>query len=58
MNQNNISVYIDKESKQLIEEAMKIKGLNQSSFCRVSAIKEAREILKQNGITTTTTPSI
>ena len=61
MNQKNISVYIDEESKQLIEEAMKIKGLNQSSFCRVSAIKEAREILQQNksgdknGNTTTTT---
>ena len=48
MNQTSISVYIDEESKQLIEKAMKIKGLNQSSFCRVSAIKEAREILQQN----------
>ena len=52
---------MDEQSKRLIEKAMKIKGLNQSSFCRVSAIKEAREILQQNklgeknGLTTTTT---
>lgn len=58
MSQNNISVYIDGDSKKLIEEASKIIGLNQSSFCRVYAIKEAREILlknsgdKKSGVTT------
>lgn len=56
----NISVYMDNESKKIIEEAMKIVGLNKSSFCRVSAIKEAREILQKNkgeksGVRNTTT---
>ena len=47
VSRTNIPVYIDGEDKKKIEEASKIVALNQSSFCRTSAIKEANRILKE-----------
>jgi len=55
----NIPVYIEEDDKKMIEEASKIVSLNNSSFCRTSAIKEARKILaevkKEKNDTNTTT---
>jgi len=46
--QKQISVYIDNEERVLIKEASVLVGLNPTTFCRTSAIKEARLILKNN----------
>jgi len=43
-----IQLYIDGEDKKLIQEASKLVALSNSSFCKTSAIKEARKLLKNN----------
>lgn len=42
------SVYLLEHEKMLIEKASKITGLSYSSFLRSCALKEARNILKEN----------
>jgi len=44
---NNISVYLKPEEKEMIKEAGKIASLNQSSFIRAAAMKEARKICRE-----------
>jgi len=45
MKRTTIPVYINEEDKKLIEVASRLLSLNQSSFCRTFAIKEARKLI-------------
>jgi len=44
----NISIYLKKEDKEIIEEASELSSLNKSAFCRNSSILHARKIIQEN----------
>lgn len=44
----NIQVYAVGEDNEMIKEGAKLSGLSLSSFCKSSAIKEARHLIKIN----------
>lgn len=47
---SNCSVYFDADNKHLIQAASKVAGLNLAAFCRMSALKEARIVLKNSEV--------
>jgi uncharacterized protein (DUF1778 family) len=44
----NIIFQINEKERKIIEEAAKVSTIGHSTFCRIAAVKAAREILKEN----------
>ena len=46
--QTQITLKLSDEEKKLIESAANLIGLGHSSFCRMTALERAREVLNRN----------